>query len=74
MQADLCLEWSHAAKCGVVTGADPGFHVRGGGAHYMKHKVHEGSCDGRRRKALLRGPGACSPKYYFYKMMKFGAF
>ena len=33
----------------------------------MKHKVHEGSCDGRRRNALLEGPGHAPPKYYFLK-------
>ena len=34
-------------------GADPGFHVRGGGAQYLKSKVF--TRERRRREAMLGG-------------------
>ena len=47
-----------------MAGADPGFHVRGGGRN-IGNKVL--SCERRRREAMLEGTGACSPGFFFFK-------
>ena len=46
----------------LVSGADPGCHVRGA---IYKHKVF--SCEGRRREAMLVGPGDLLLQIFFEK-------
>ena len=47
-----------------LTGADPGFHVRGG-AHYLKSRVF--LRERRRREAMLGGSGGMLPPKIFDK-------